>query len=84
MEFAWLRLITDTFASASLDSWGRIAKVSNICEENVMFTLFYIKISDESQCKENKCTNGATCVDENGSYICLCSDKFIGTYCQSM
>ena len=34
-----------------------------------------------SQCQDNPCRNGATCLDVSSSFICECPDRFAGPLC---
>ena len=38
---------------------------------------------DINDCQENFCMNGATCVDGEGFYTCVCPIGFTGQYCES-
>ena len=49
-------------------------------KRNACCKLLYFVLDE---CQSNPCENGGTCIDELGSYQCLCSCGYVGKNCQS-
>ena len=43
---------------------------------------FYFKFSDKNECFSRPCMNGATCIDDESSYKCICPNGFTGEDCE--
>ena len=42
----------------------------------------FLTVLDLKKCASNHCKNGATCVNQGGSYQCICAPGFIGVTCE--
>lgn len=47
------------------------------------FIFFFLNLTCKDPCKSTKpCQNGATCVNNNGDYTCLCKPGYQGRNCE--
>lgn len=44
---------------------------------------YVVFISDVNECKRSPCQNNGTCVNNDGSYTCLCEPGWTGQHCQT-
>lgn len=40
-------------------------------------------ILDVNECKRSPCQNNGTCINNDGSYTCLCEPGWTGQHCQT-
>jgi hypothetical protein len=61
-----------------------ILKMSGVFLAYSIFTFikFTILIVDIDECLISGCANNGTCVNSNGSFLCLCTQYYNGTYCE--
>lgn len=45
---------------------------------------FFVSLLDIDECLLNPCQNGATCVNQPGSYSCKCSGGYTGKKCEGI
>lgn len=43
---------------------------------------FLFLSSDVNECQQQKCSNGGTCVNTQGSFYCKCKSGYSGKYCE--
>lgn len=57
-------------------------------KRKIVFSLPNIKqfmfLSAINECSSNPCLNGGACIDGPASFICFCSNGFIGTRCEEL
>jgi hypothetical protein len=46
-----------------------------------MFHIFYFVDRNECDNVPNVCRNGGTCINNDGSYTCLCTQSWTGPFC---
>ncbi len=64
-------------------SKGKLNTTTHTPKKNspVCTSRFYLLCSDH--CFNNNCAGGSTCVEEYGTYTCVCGSVFTGSYCKS-
>lgn len=72
-----------TFCRPRDDSFGHYScdpkTGSKICLHGWQGTLCHVKID---HCQSSPCLNGATCLNSNGGFVCVCQDGYNGTLCE--
>ena len=59
-----------------------IVRPTQINKRNVQFCPVIIHTAIEiDACESNPCFNGATCTSVDNTYVCTCSDTYVGTNC---
>lgn len=65
------------------DGYSQSGSGRLICQSNGEWK-YDIVCKDINECLSNPCQNGGDCINNNGSFTCMCADKWTGVLCNKV